>query len=600
MSHDTTVNAGDIARLVHVGKAAVSNWRRRHEDFPRPVGGTASSPRFSLREVEDWLRRNGKSYEVSLADRVWQRLRASTDDLGLGRLVGSAGALLLSRQGGTPAAEDQQAEPIGTELGDLLTALAAERGAVEAFEFLCRRYLEEHSRRLSVTPSEVANLLTRLVSPRGGTVFDPACGAGTLLLAGGARQALGQDSDPDLARIAAMRLLLRGVDATVLAGDSLRQDAFPGTHADAVVCDPPFNERAWGHPELAGDLRWEYGLPPRGEPELAWVQHCLAHVRPGGLVAVLMPGAAAGRRPGKRIRGNLLRAGALRAVVSLPDSGPDLWLLRRPEPGERPPSRVLLLVAEDLAEVATACLRQLRDPEAEQAVPILELLDDEVDLSPARYQLRHEGSAVLEEFTEVAAQLTALSLEVPGLTSRDGSGDAPFTTVGELAREGMLTIQHAPARNSPADDGDLAMLTTEDLLTGGPPSGRTAEHPGQVMVEPGDVVASASGAARVAETAAVLGPHLARYRVEADLLDPDFLAGILRAAAQWAPRGSGRIDPRRARLPRLPLDQQRRYGAAFRQLTRLEDAARQASTLVGTLVRLGFGGLAGGRLAPRD
>ncbi|HEX4703803.1 MAG TPA: SAM-dependent methyltransferase, partial [Pseudonocardiaceae bacterium] len=75
MSEDTTVNAGDIARLVDVGRAAVSNWRRRHDDFPQPVGGTASSPLFSLPEVEKWLRRNGKTYQVSLAERAWQRLR---------------------------------------------------------------------------------------------------------------------------------------------------------------------------------------------------------------------------------------------------------------------------------------------------------------------------------------------------------------------------------------------------------------------------------------------------------------------------------------------------------------------------------------------
>nr|BFE87010.1 hypothetical protein GCM10020093_096110 [Planobispora longispora] len=94
-----------------------------------------------------------------------------------------------------------------------------------------------------------------------------------------------------------------------MAGDSLREDGLAGALADAVLCDPPFNERAWGYDELTGDSRWEYGLPPRSEPELAWVQHCLAHVRPGGLVAILMPAAAASRRPGKRIRGNLLRAG---------------------------------------------------------------------------------------------------------------------------------------------------------------------------------------------------------------------------------------------------------------------------------------------------
>ncbi|HVV24764.1 MAG TPA: SAM-dependent methyltransferase, partial [Pseudonocardiaceae bacterium] len=96
MSQDATVNAGDIARLVDVGRAAVSNWRRRYGDFPQPVGGTASSPLFSLHEVEEWLRRNGKTYEVSLADRTWQRLRTAGDDLRLGALVAAAGALLLT------------------------------------------------------------------------------------------------------------------------------------------------------------------------------------------------------------------------------------------------------------------------------------------------------------------------------------------------------------------------------------------------------------------------------------------------------------------------------------------------------------------------
>src|SRR5882762_9618404 len=99
MNEHTTVNAGDIARLVDVGRAAVSNWRRRYEDFPEPVGGTASSPLFSLPEIEEWLRRNGKAYRVALADRVWQRLRAGSDDLRLGDLVALAGTIITGDQG---------------------------------------------------------------------------------------------------------------------------------------------------------------------------------------------------------------------------------------------------------------------------------------------------------------------------------------------------------------------------------------------------------------------------------------------------------------------------------------------------------------------
>lgn len=60
----TEVTAAGIARLAGVGRAAVSNWRRRHADFPHPVGGTETSPSFALAEVERWLRDQGKLVEV--------------------------------------------------------------------------------------------------------------------------------------------------------------------------------------------------------------------------------------------------------------------------------------------------------------------------------------------------------------------------------------------------------------------------------------------------------------------------------------------------------------------------------------------------------
>ena len=70
----TEVTAAGIARLAGVGRAAVSNWRRRHADFPKPVGGTETSPSFALAEVEAWLRHQGKLAEVPLRERVWQQL----------------------------------------------------------------------------------------------------------------------------------------------------------------------------------------------------------------------------------------------------------------------------------------------------------------------------------------------------------------------------------------------------------------------------------------------------------------------------------------------------------------------------------------------
>lgn len=70
----TEVTAAGIARLAGVGRAAVSNWRRRHADFPKPVGGTETSPAFALADIESWLRKQGKLAEVPLRERVWQQL----------------------------------------------------------------------------------------------------------------------------------------------------------------------------------------------------------------------------------------------------------------------------------------------------------------------------------------------------------------------------------------------------------------------------------------------------------------------------------------------------------------------------------------------
>jgi hypothetical protein len=58
------------------------------------------------------------------------------------------------------------------------------------------------------------------------------------------------------------------------------------------------------------------------------------------------------------------------------------------------------------------------------------------------------------------------------------------------------------------------------------------------------------------------------------------------------------VDARRLRVPRLPLAEQRAYGAAFRRLTELEDVLRAAVAAGGTLVRLGFDGLIAGHLRP--
>ncbi|MGY4902448.1 N-6 DNA methylase [Streptomyces sp. 900116325] len=718
--NSTEVTAAGIARLAGVGRAAVSNWRRRHADFPKPVGGTETSPSFALPEVEQWLRDQGKLAEIPLRERVWQQL-AGHPAGAVPALVHAGCALLLVRDRPTAwleitaVSDERMAKVLHLALTDVLTArfgpvtesgdgsgggpsgsvravhtptadelfpsvpllrataeLAAGIGARQAFEFLLGRQLDANPRQFTLTPPDLAELMAALVetgSRPARTVLDPATGTGALLRALGRPTALyGQDADPDLAALTALRLALNSTvescTVAVRTGDTLRADAFPQLAVDAVLCHPPFNERNWGHDELAYDPRWEYGFPARTESELAWVQHALAHLREGGTAVLLMPPAAASRRSGRRIRADLLRRGALRAVVALPAGAAPpygiplhLWVLRKPGAGVRPSPELLLVdtaePAEPAAATAGATASGGRDrldwqavrsavldawepfdraertgpepdaslggtgrdrPGASRVVPVIELLDDDVDLAPARHLPPPTAGGGPAELTRVRDRLTeTLRLTAtltPPLADLSDPAHWPLTTVGELARAGALQL-----RTGGSGTGPGPVLTEYDVLGSTAPSGTlpaSTEGPPEepVLVEPGDVVVPVLGGGTVARVideataGAALGRNLQLLRPDPAALDPWFLAGFLRGTANNRQASSyastaTRLDARRLQLPRLPLAEQQRYGAQFRALAAFEDALRLTGRLGGQLVQGMYDGLTDGTVTPK-
>lgn len=650
MSNDATVTAADIARLAAVGRAAVSNWRRRHDDFPQPVGGTAVSPTFSLAEVEDWLRGQGKLTDSPVRERVWQSLRAAASEgMDLADVLTFAGAFLLSLRDDPglrrelPDASDEEiartlrertgpVPPSCAAIARALARLLDELGVAETFEFLRTRYLEHHSRRVYLTPEPVVRLMLELGGPAR-TVLDPACGTGTFLktaheLFKDADRLLGQEIDGTTARMSAIQLALRGAPAEVCPGDSLLADAFTGRTVDLVVSNPPFNDRGWGYEQLTGDPRWEYGLPPRMESELAWLQHGLAHVHPGGHVVLLMPPAVANRRSGRRVRSELLRRGALRAVIGLPPGAvPNMavaltiWVLRRPSPGDTPADDVLMVDMsadpENFQKTALDAWRRYAKgkpakTDSSVVVRIIDLLDDEVDLTPARYLPQRttptaEGSftAAREALEKRAAALPQTVAGLSFLTQARARADVPMTTIGELAKAGVLQILRPPAKVR-TGEGNIPVLTLEDIALGREPRGTAAPDPHHVQMAAGDVVVSLAARHPVArvmrEGGAVLGPGLALVRAEPSRIDPDFVAGWLLLGAQGASlrssTSSARFDVRRARLPRLTLDEQAELGRAFRRLTDLEAALRETYRRGADVLRLGLEGLGAGTLRP--
>lgn len=636
------VTLAGIARIAGVGRAAVSNWRRRHDSFPTPVSGTDTSPQFSLADVERWLQDHGKIERVGLRDRLWPRYEALGDRAVMAAALAEAGRRLLAGEGASQARPERRVLPReATRVVHETVVAARHDGCRATFDFLLSRWLDTHVRQVSATPAPLARLMVDIalaVSPReaagGGartTVLDPACGVGGLLLAAseGLRERgaeanstdvvlFGTDIDPALAALAAARLGFArteggGVGAEIKAGDSLRADPHGAIRADIVLCNPPFNARDWGHEELATDPRWVYGLPPRTEPELAWIEHALARLAPEGVAVLLLPPAVASRRAGRRIRGALLRTGALRGVVALPAGAAQphsvslqLWILRMPvsDGGSVQGERLFLLDVATLPGAArraqsidwpqlsgrvldavqahswsgerkTGAQEQL--PEGCVTVPVTDLLDEQTDLTPARHVPGTPAKAQAK-VRESWGRLDALLDEVRGhsryLASADLSvgGDAASTvTVSELNRAHALKLrqgQTLPGELLQGDvlpDGAVPVLSVPDLVQRGQPAGwltgaevnKGISTGSLTVAEPGDVVvAGVERAYRVwvqEGTPLVLGPQLYALSPDRDLLDPWFLAGCLRAPANARQAGSHTSSSARVDVRKLQV-----------------------------------------------
>lgn len=539
------VTGSDIARLAGVTRAAVSNWRRRYDDFPVPAGGGANSPLYALAEVQEWLDKQRRGQEVSPEVELWQAMRAAYGEQMVAGLAGVAAVLAGEREPKLP-----------DDVVTRVRGLARTEAPVDLVNGLTERFMDSARRAGSdqVTPERVVRAVCNFAPemPTDATVFDPACGIGMLLLSVAPKAGMrcfGQELDPDSVRFAQLRAGLVGRSGvSIVAGDSLRADEWPDLKAHLVVCDPPVGVTEWGREELLLDSRWELGTPSKAEGELAWLQHAYAHTEPGGHVLMVMPASVAYRKAGRRIRSELVRRGIVRQVVALPPgTAPShalpvhLWSLQRPENAASADTNHTVRMIDLTGNSPDGSLEPLPDQIAD--VPLIELLDDTVDLTPGVHlRSRHrdyagEYAALRKELHE---QIRRLAAFLPELGAGDGPGslESASTSVADLARAGLVTY-----------DGPEPISASEQL-------------------------------------------------------DTDYLQGFLHSSLNirrsTSASGSMRIDTRGSRIPSMSIDEQRRYGAAFRGLSSFEEGIRKIDDLSRRLAEVARDGLASGALAPEE
>lgn len=223
----------------------------------------------------------------------------------------------------------------------------------DAYEYLIGQFAAGSGKKAGefYTPQQISSILSAIVTldsqepssgPRRslGSVFDFACGSGSLLLnvrqrmkkAGGQiSRIVGQESNITTYNLARMNMLLHGLKDTefeIHHGDTLANDwdwlreTNPARKPafDAVVANPPFSYR-WDPKEATSqDPRFKnHGVAPKSAADFAFLLHGLHYLKDDGVMAIILPHGVL-FRGGKEadIRRKLLADGHIDTVIGLP------------------------------------------------------------------------------------------------------------------------------------------------------------------------------------------------------------------------------------------------------------------------------------------
>jgi type I restriction enzyme M protein len=181
------------------------------------------------------------------------------------------------------------------------------------------------------TPSCVVRCLVEMLAPYKGRIYDPACGSGGMFVQSekfveshggklGDISIYGQESNATTRRLAVMNLALRGIEADFGPehADTFRRDLHPDLRADYILAGPQFNDTDWFRKD--DDVRWQFGVPPKGNANFAWVQHFIHHLAPQGMAGfVLANGSMSSNQSGEgEIRKALIESDLVDCMVALP------------------------------------------------------------------------------------------------------------------------------------------------------------------------------------------------------------------------------------------------------------------------------------------
>ena len=292
-----------------------------------------------------------------------------------------------------------------TALGDLMdlieTSIELKRTAEESKDLLGRVYeyflgefasAEGKKGGQFYTPKSIVRLMVEMVEPYRGRVYDPACGSGGMFImsekfvkehSGNVSDIsiFGQESNQTTYHLCRMNLAIRNIDASQVKWNtegSFLNDLHKHLKADFVLANPPFNDSDWSGHLLRNDTRWQYGVPPDGNANFAWLQHMIYHLSPKGIMACVLANGSLSTQTNNEgeIRKNLIRNDLVDCIVALPkqlfyNTGIPacIWFISRKRTGNGNRKRsgeVLFIDASELGFMVDRTHRELSEDDIDK------------------------------------------------------------------------------------------------------------------------------------------------------------------------------------------------------------------------------------------
>ena len=199
------------------------------------------------------------------------------------------------------------------------------------------------------TPHEVSLLMSEIVAEHLKNkdeieIYDPTSGSGSLLINIGQSVAkhisrknnikyYAQELKENTYNLTRMNLVMRGIEAHNIVtrnADTLESDwpvnegndnigVEKPLYVDAVVSNPPYSQ-AWDPKNKENDPRYSrFGLAPKTKADYAFLLHDLYHVKPDGIMTIVLPHGVLFRGgEEEKIRKNLIENNHIDAIIGLP------------------------------------------------------------------------------------------------------------------------------------------------------------------------------------------------------------------------------------------------------------------------------------------